>query len=307
MGVLWSTDKQHGWALAPRTMLGRGPECSARLDDPLASANHALLTWREDGWVLRDLGSRNGTFHNNQRVEAGLPVQLAVGARLRFGGQTLHFASGGAPGPVGVRLSDSAIVEAAGGLLVLPSEEEPQAVIYEDHDGHWVLEQGDAQEELACGRRLLLSGALWAVLLPPSAATTPVPTTMALSQRGDVGGVGLHFRVSQDEEHVNVELRAQGRVTALRPRVHLFLLLQLARARLADRAQGEVEAEQGWVYVDDLCRQLSVSASVMNVQLLRARQQLAKAGVEGAGQLFERRRLSGQLRLACRDLQVSKP
>jgi pSer/pThr/pTyr-binding forkhead associated (FHA) protein len=44
---------------------------------------HALLVRREDGWVLSDLGSHNGTRLNGWLVRE--PVQVRPGDRVEFG------------------------------------------------------------------------------------------------------------------------------------------------------------------------------------------------------------------------------
>ena len=44
---------------------------------------HALLMRREDGWVLSDLGSHNGTRLNGWLVREPVPVH--VGDRVEFG------------------------------------------------------------------------------------------------------------------------------------------------------------------------------------------------------------------------------
>ncbi len=52
-------------------MVGRHPQCDARLDSLWVSRRHCILT--EDGGevVVRDLGSTNGIRINGQRVERG--------------------------------------------------------------------------------------------------------------------------------------------------------------------------------------------------------------------------------------------
>lgn len=56
------------FALDAVTTLGRDLGSSVVVDDPYASANHAVLTFRGRSWYVEDLGSTNGTFVN------GLPV-----------------------------------------------------------------------------------------------------------------------------------------------------------------------------------------------------------------------------------------
>jgi len=49
-------------------LIGRHPCCDIVLSDPTVSRRHAQLTHRDGAWVLRDLGSKNGTFVNSARV-----------------------------------------------------------------------------------------------------------------------------------------------------------------------------------------------------------------------------------------------
>ena len=70
-------------------VIGRSPGCDLVLDDPTVSRHHAELVREEDGWVLRDMGSTNGTRINGWRVRRAVVArgdEIAVGAtRLRFG------------------------------------------------------------------------------------------------------------------------------------------------------------------------------------------------------------------------------
>ena len=51
-----------------RVVLGRSRGCDCVLSDPTVSRRHALLTRTQDGWQIRDLASRNGTYVNGSRV-----------------------------------------------------------------------------------------------------------------------------------------------------------------------------------------------------------------------------------------------
>jgi hypothetical protein len=56
-----------------RTMVvvGRHPQCDARLDSLRVSRHHCCMTQDKDELVVRDLGSTNGIRINGQRVEMG--------------------------------------------------------------------------------------------------------------------------------------------------------------------------------------------------------------------------------------------
>jgi hypothetical protein len=66
-----------------RFTIGRTRECDLCLADLSVSRMHALLVRREDGWVLSDLGSHNGTRLNGWLVREPVPVR--PGDRVEFG------------------------------------------------------------------------------------------------------------------------------------------------------------------------------------------------------------------------------
>lgn len=69
-----------------RFTIGRTRECDLCLADLSVSRMHALLVRREDGWVLSDLGSHNGTRLNGWLVREPVPVH--PGDRVEFGSMT---------------------------------------------------------------------------------------------------------------------------------------------------------------------------------------------------------------------------
>jgi hypothetical protein len=66
-----------------RFTIGRTRDCDLCLTDLSVSRMHALLVRREDGWVLSDLGSHNGTRLNGWLVREPVPVR--PGDRVEFG------------------------------------------------------------------------------------------------------------------------------------------------------------------------------------------------------------------------------
>jgi len=49
--------------------VGRVPDNQIQLDDFTVSRQHAVLVRQGDAWLVRDLGSLNGTYVNNARVD----------------------------------------------------------------------------------------------------------------------------------------------------------------------------------------------------------------------------------------------
>ncbi|MDQ2728164.1 MAG: FtsK/SpoIIIE domain-containing protein [Actinomycetota bacterium] len=116
--------------LASTIVIGRDPAADIAIDDPAASRHHARLTWHADGvpapatagaatagagtagagtagasssadnggpvtdgprWVVEDLGSRNGTWVNGQRLSA--PCPLDADAAIEVGSSVLELRS----------------------------------------------------------------------------------------------------------------------------------------------------------------------------------------------------------------------
>jgi hypothetical protein len=63
--------------------IGRTQDCDLRIADLSVSRRHAQLDRVEDGWLLSDLGSHNGTRVNGWLVREPVPVR--VGDVLQFG------------------------------------------------------------------------------------------------------------------------------------------------------------------------------------------------------------------------------
>ncbi len=54
---------------AERTVAGRSPDADIFLDDVTVSRKHVEFVREGDGFVLRDVGSLNGTYVNRDRIE----------------------------------------------------------------------------------------------------------------------------------------------------------------------------------------------------------------------------------------------
>lgn len=68
---------------APKTVVGRSRSCDVRLREDTVSRLHAAFVFDDEGLLLEDLGSSNGTFLNGQRVMERQRVR--PGDQLRFG------------------------------------------------------------------------------------------------------------------------------------------------------------------------------------------------------------------------------
>ena len=73
------------------TTAGRHPESDIFLDDVTVSRRHAEFVREDTGFLVRDVGSLNGTYLNRERIET---AGLAGGDEVQIGKYRLVFLSG---------------------------------------------------------------------------------------------------------------------------------------------------------------------------------------------------------------------
>ncbi len=68
---------------AGRLVLGRSPACQLTFADDTVSRRHAELRLLDGRWILRDLGSSNGTWVNGRQV---MEAEVTAGDEVYLGG-----------------------------------------------------------------------------------------------------------------------------------------------------------------------------------------------------------------------------
>ncbi|WP_404430230.1 FHA domain-containing protein [Microbacterium lacus] len=68
--------------------IGRSSESGLVIRDDYTSSHHARLVLWGEQWMLQDLDSTNGTWHNGERVASPVPVN--VGAPIKVGATTFE-------------------------------------------------------------------------------------------------------------------------------------------------------------------------------------------------------------------------
>ena len=96
--ILQTAEGQQAIDLRPVNSLGRHPNNSIQLLDKIVSKEHCIIELRSDHWVLRDLGSLNGTFVNAERVRGEAP--LKHGDEISLGATKGRFDDGSPPVPL---------------------------------------------------------------------------------------------------------------------------------------------------------------------------------------------------------------
>jgi DNA-binding winged helix-turn-helix (wHTH) protein len=80
--------------VAGENIVGRDATAPVRLDDPVVSRRHARIAVSGAGTLIEDLGSKNGTFIDGQRLADG-PVALRDGNRIAFGSVAVTYRESG--------------------------------------------------------------------------------------------------------------------------------------------------------------------------------------------------------------------
>jgi hypothetical protein len=92
------------WVIEHDIMVGRDPSCDVVISDRQVSRFHARFLLGEEGVILEDLGSKNGTFRNGERLEE--PQLLMDGDLLQVSlAQHFVFLSSDATVPLGFDIS----------------------------------------------------------------------------------------------------------------------------------------------------------------------------------------------------------
>jgi len=112
------------------TRIGRGLDCDIVLSDALASRVHAVIVCSDDLWWVRDAGSRNGTYLNDQKIDE---ARLVEGARLRVGSSefTYHTSANRPSGSLGMEhtqtiVRDRVVLEGDNGSFGVAALQDPE-------------------------------------------------------------------------------------------------------------------------------------------------------------------------------------
>lgn len=307
MATLLALSAGRRYFLEPQHVVGRAPSCALCLDRRYISGQHAVFRWIGDHWELKDLGSRNGTFLDGIRLKPGYEHAVRVGAKVAFGKQPegmFELIDTSAPVTMAIPLDGKDPVFIDGDLLALPSSYDPRATIYRGAEGGWVLEQpDDSTSPITNLQTFEVAGRVWRFSCNEAVRTTTLATSPADLE---VRHLDLSFSVSRDEEHVELQVRCAGRTFDMGARTHNYLLLTLARRRLADAAEGMPETSCGWIYQEDLAHDPSMAPPQLNIDVFRIRKHFAAIGVLDAANIIERRSRTRQLRIGTALVSVAE-
>ena len=117
--------------------------------------------------------------------------------------------------------------------------------------------------------------------------------------------LALSFRVSSDEEQVELTATIGEDARVFAPRAHYYSLLTLARHRLEQERSGRLPQDAlGWINVDALLHKLASTEGRLNVEICRTRKDFSVLPLRDATAIIERRKGRRQLRIGCSHLTV---
>jgi pSer/pThr/pTyr-binding forkhead associated (FHA) protein len=292
--------------LEPEHLVGRAPASALGLTHRYVSAQHATIRWNGSRWELRDLGSRNGTFLDGNRLRSGEECPLRVGSRMAFGklvAEQWELVDESAPRIMAVPVDGGDPVLLDGDLLALPSNDDPRVTIYRNPEGVWVLEQPtESIVPITNLQTFDVDGRVWRFCCTESVRTTSLAVAPA---ELEVRYLQLSFSVSRDEEFVQLHMTCGGSSFDMGARTHNYLLLTLARRRLEDADERIAETTCGWIYHEDLAHDPSMAAPQLNIDVFRIRKQFAAIGVVDAANIIERRPRTRQLRIGSGNISIA--
>ncbi len=300
MGVIKQQGTEQCFSLGPYCLIGRSKRCDLQVDDPRISYGHAELRWHLDHWELRDKGSRNKTFVDGRRLDPDEYAPLARGNTF-FLGPDLGFTlvDDGPPMTSARETRSGRVRTAPTGMLFLPDDLHPEVSVFEDAAGHWVVEDKDTRRLIEDGEEIAVGDERWVISLSgPLPQTVGVPSDDPLA----LENISLQLVESRNGDFVTVNILHGGKKTQISSINPFYLLVVLARARLADR--DPAPEERGWIDREELCKMLGTTPQRLNVDVFRIREKFADAGIRGAPNIVERR--PGDLRIGVERVEVVK-
>lgn len=295
--------------------IGRGPENDVVVPEQTVSSNHASM-WLEGAQVwLKDLGSRNGTFVNDERIQGASAVNLGDNVRLGPDMELRVHGTAAAAGPPMAYLvqdttsglqfplrSDRFTIGGGEDDLPIPGVG-PQAVtlmVYPDGEVYLGDEEGE-ERPIALGEtftvgehdlRLLALAPTYTATI--EAEPSRYPYRLKVTLDGVSGPEAMMYDEHSDLSHrVDAENRA-------------ILLYVLGRQWIEDRDAGKPRPERGWCSDNDVSvgiwgRRGTADANALHVLTHRLRRELKKAGFDPW--FIEKRRRA--LRIRVKDVEIS--
>ncbi len=304
MAKLLNTQTNEQALLRSQHIFGRHSASSHTiLENPEASRLHASIMWNGTFWMLQDTSS-NGTYLNGEALISGTKSRLKQGDVIKFGALNACawvLKNDDEPKSLLCPINKNHDPIELDGMVVLPDSDSPELTIYQLPNEEWVCENQSGLIKLASGTKVSTRTDSWYFV-----DANTFEKTQQAANKGQMSSVliKVHFTVSQNEEHVSMSVTVGNMQLDLGERAHHYLMMYLARQRLADLQKGVEDSEQGWIDKDVLCQETGLDEKHINLQIYRFRKQLVQSqpAIQELIQIIERRR--GELRFAFTSIEI---
>ena len=301
------------YLLTHHTFGRRRESVDTHINEIEISKIHAIIEWHNHTWQIRDL-SKNGTWINKQKVPSAQNVVLKQGQTIYFANLQQHswiIEDLEQPRDLLLGMNSQSITQPLTHYTLLPNNDTPTAALFfcKTRDC-WVLERFDIEasaksaelKPLPINKTVRLPPYEWQLFLLNNHAKT----SDIRSQQIDAHQCYFNFETSLDEEHTKLCLNYLDTQVELGERSHHYLLLHLARQKAKHADEGIDPNNQGWIDNETLAQELGIEVSHINIQIFRARKQMAEVlpNIPGLPELIERRR--GSVRFNCSHAQIIK-
>ncbi len=296
MAILLNKKTNKSVFLRSHHVFGRHPgSANTLLTNPEASRIHASILWNGSFWTIKD-SSSNGTYINAEMLLSGSKTQLNLGDRICFGALDnicWVLSNDNAPKSMLMPIKSDAQAIELEGVVGLPNENNPEITLYQEARGKWLCENSSGIILLEAGSKVSTENNSWYFI---NAETIDETVKVESNLNKMTKPSTINFTVSRDEEHVSLRIVFENKPIDLGERTHHYLVLLIARKRIADRKLGVEESEQGWIDKDQLSQQLGLDENHINIQIYRLRKQLMQINPSAVQllQIIERRR--GEIR-----------
>lgn len=263
---------------------------------------HAVIEWREPNWLIKDV-SKNGLKLNNKIIPAQKPVILNVGDTIDMAGMgevILTIKDLSAPVPLLINQDSPAETVKIAQSILLPNDSAPELALFLCPDREqWFADNVETGEETGPyehGDQVRISDTAWKFLL----VAEDDATTVVSSEQTSLDDIVFRFDLSQDEENAHLTLIDNGMELELGERSHHYLLVHLLRHSV------QSDGDAAWLDTQLLMKELGLEETHLNIQIFRARKQVAAAlpNVAGHSTLIQRRR--GALHLGIKNFEIYK-
>lgn len=313
MPIIRNTETDETFEWLSNSFVGRGLQDGLSFDEHQevyreVSSIHAAVIWNrnERAWFVHDLGSRNGTFIDGQQVAGGKGVALRQNSTLLFGRLSFEVVDLSAPPARAICRRTRQIALESDGIILIPNESNPVITLARGTYG-WTRYDAERDPDapipptdlIRRGDIIEVDDHRWEFWQASSADKTAF-------SKGSLAMFGLVFEVSANYDTITMTLQADQRTIRVPPRRHTEMLWLLARARLDDLQAGVAAKDAGWrlgeLLASDMGMRTNDPSGNLNIQVFRARRQLADLGIDKATGLIERRR--GALRIGTDRLHI---